>query len=170
MTVTVRGIEPADVPAVVAMVHELAAYEQSPDECRLNEDQLRAALFTREPALFGHVATDDVTDPVGFALWFVNFSTWRGVHGIYLEDLFVRPDARGSGVGRDLLASLAALCTQRGYERLEWWALHWNPARRFYDSIGAVPMQDWVPYRLSGPALQSLAALAPPASMQAVES
>jgi GNAT superfamily N-acetyltransferase len=169
MTVTIRGIEPADIPAVVAMVHELAEYERSPHECRLSEQQLRAALFGPAPALFGHVA-DRHREPVGLALWFVNFSTWRGVHGIYLEDLYVRPDARGYGIGRELLATLAAMCAQRGYERLEWWVLHWNPARRFYDSIGAVPMQDWVPYRLSGHALQSLAALASPASMQAVES
>jgi GNAT superfamily N-acetyltransferase len=157
------------VPAVVAMVHELAAYERAPEECRLTEAQLGAALFAPRPALYGHIAlTDD--RPAGFALWFLNFSTWRGVHGIYLEDLYVRPEARGTGLGRRLLAELAAVCSQRGYERLEWWVLHWNPARTFYDSIGAVPMPEWVPYRLSGPQLQTLAAQAPPAGAQAVES
>src|SRR5262245_1868873 len=101
----IRPIEPADVPAVVAMVHELAAYERAPDECHLTEAQLAAALFAGSPALFGHVAAPrDSGDPVGFSLWFLNFSTWRGTHGIYLEDLFVRPSARGSGAGRALLA------------------------------------------------------------------
>src|SRR5438132_12118820 len=109
------------------MVHEFAAYEQSPNDCHLSERQLRAALFDPAPALFGHVATRGRDEPVGFALWFVNFSTWRGVHSIYLEDRYVRPEARGSGVGRGLLAALAAVRRQRGYERLEWWVLHRNP-------------------------------------------
>jgi GNAT superfamily N-acetyltransferase len=104
---------------------------------------------------------DTAPDPVGCALWFLNFSTWQGVHGIYLEDLYVRPVARGAGVGRALLATLAELCVQRGYARLDWWVLHWNPAREFYHTIGAEPMDEWLPYRLTGPALASLAAGAP---------
>jgi GNAT superfamily N-acetyltransferase len=161
----VRPIEPADVPAVVAMVHELAAYERAPDECHLTEEQLTAALFTPAPALFGHVAVardDRDVEPVGFSLWFLNFSTWRGVHGIYLEDLYVRPSARGSGAGRALLAELAATCVRRGYQRLDWWVLNWNPAREFYHSIGAAAMDEWIPYRLTGEPLQTLAALARP--------
>ena len=93
----VRPVRPEDVPAVVAMVHELAEYERAPEQCHLTTEQLHAALFSRAPALFGHVAVDDDDEPVGFALWFLNFSTWAGVHGIYLEDLYVRPAARGTG-------------------------------------------------------------------------
>ncbi len=90
------------------------------------------------------------------ALWFLNFSTWKGVHGIYLEDLFVRPDARGAGAGRALLSTLAGICVERGYARLEWWVLHWNPARDFYQAIGATAMDEWVPYRIDGDALRML--------------
>lgn len=164
MSVEIRPIRRTDVPAIVAMVHELADYERAAHECHLTEAQLEAALFTESPALFGHVAIDDDGEPVGTALWFLNFSTWRGVHGVYLEDLYVRPSARGKGIGRALLATLAAVCTERGYERLDWWVLHWNPAREFYHSIEAVAMDDWVPYRLTGPALHALAATAPAGS------
>jgi len=144
----------------VAMVHELAAYERAPDECHLTEAQLAEALFAPAPALFGHVAVPrGGGDPVGFSLWFLNFSTWRGAHGIYLEDLYVRPSARGSGAGRALLAELAAICVERGYQRLDWWVLNWNPAREFYHSIGAAAMDEWVPYRLTGEPLRALAAL-----------
>ncbi len=96
-------------------------------------------------------------EPLGMMLWFVNFSTWHGVHGIYLEDLYVRPAARGTGLGRSLLATLAALAVQRGYERVEWSVLDWNPARGFYEALGASVTEDWVPYRLTGPALARLA-------------
>jgi len=154
----IRPARPQDVPAVVAMVHELADYERAPDECHLTESQLQAALFAPAPALFGHVAVDSDDVPFGFALWFLNFSTWEGVHGIYLEDLFVRPGARGSGAGRALLATLAALCLERGYRRLEWWVLHWNPARDFYANIGATAMDEWIPYRLEGESLRLLGA------------
>jgi GNAT superfamily N-acetyltransferase len=140
------------------MVHELADYERAPDECHLTESQLQAALFAPAPALFGHVAVDSDDVPFGFALWFLNFSTWEGVHGIYLEDLFVRPGARGSGAGRALLATLAALCLERGYRRLDWWVLHWNPARDFYANIGATAMDEWIPYRLEGESLRLVGA------------
>jgi GNAT superfamily N-acetyltransferase len=166
--IEIRPVEPDDVPAVVDMVHELADFERAPDECQLTAVQLAAALFGPSPALHGHIAIRGV--PVGFALWFLNFSTWRGVHGIYLEDLYVRPSARGSGAGRALLATLAALCVERGYERLEWSVLHWNPARYFYNAIGALPLTQWVPYRLTGPALRRLAARAAHASAPVVES
>ncbi|MFU8852400.1 GNAT family N-acetyltransferase [Micromonospora sp. SL1-18] len=171
---TIRPARPEDVPAVVAMVHELADYERAPEQCHLTEEQLTAALFPTAPgrgvasdapsgrsaALFGHVAVDAADQPVAFALWFLNFSTWEGVHGIYLEDLYVRPAVRGTGVGRRLLATLAAICVERGYRRLEWWMINWNPAARFYSSIGATPMDEWVPYRLTGTALHDLAAQA----------
>ncbi len=153
----VRPVRPEDVPAVVAMVHELAEYERAPEYCHLTERQLHTALFGPKAALFGHVAVGPDNAPVGFALWFLNFSTWEGVHGIYLEDLFVRPVARGSGAGRALLSTLAAICVERGYRRLEWWVLHWNPARDFYASIGAAAMDEWIPYRIDGAALQRLA-------------
>ncbi|MDG4804909.1 GNAT family N-acetyltransferase [Micromonospora sp. WMMD980] len=155
---TIRPVRPEDVPAVVAMVHELAEYERAPEQCHLTVDQLHAALFGGAPALFGHVAVDADDEPVGFALWFLNFSTWAGVHGIYLEDLYVRPDARGTGAGRLLLAALAAICVERGYQRLDWWMINWNPAARFYAAIGATPMDEWTPYRLTGAALRDLAA------------
>jgi GNAT superfamily N-acetyltransferase len=145
------------VPAVVAMVHELADYQRAPDQCHLTEEQLHAALFAERPALFGHVALDPDGTPIGFALWFLSFSTWRGVHGIYLEDLYVRPSARGTGAGRRLLATLAAICVQRGYQRLNWAVLDWNPARGFYHAIGAGPVDEVVPYVLTGEGLIALA-------------
>jgi len=160
---SIQPVRPEDVPAVVYMVHELAAYERAADECRLTEDDLRAALFAPNPALFGHVAHDESGEPVGAMLWFLNFSTWEGRHGIYLEDLYVRPTARGHGLGAALLSTLAEVCIQRGYPRLEWWVLDWNPAREFYHRVGAVAMSEWVPYRLSGPALAAVAAGLPDA-------
>jgi GNAT superfamily N-acetyltransferase len=151
---------PADVPALVSMVHELAEYERAPEQCHLTEEQLHTALFAENPALHGHVATLDGV-PVGYALWFLNFSTWEGVHGIYLEDIYVRPQARGTGAGRALMATLADICVTRGYARLEWWVLTWNPAREFYAALDAVAMDEWVPYRIDGAALQRLASAAP---------
>lgn len=154
--VTIRPVRPEDVPAVVRMVHELADFERAPEQCHLTPPQLHAALFAEQPALFGHVAVrgDEV---VGYALWFLSFSTWEGVHGIYLEDLYVDPAARGTGAGRLLLTTLARICVERGYQRLDWWVLHWNPARDFYAALGAVAMDEWIPYRLSGAALHKLA-------------
>ena len=153
----VRPVAESDVNAVVALVHELAAYERASNQCRLTPAQLRTALFSEEPALFGHVA-EVGCEVVGFALWFRNFSTWDGVHGIYLEGLFVRMDHRGCGLGRALLAELAAECVRRGYSRLQWWALDWNePAIGFYRSIGAEAMDDWTVYRITGRTLAALA-------------
>ena len=157
LAATIRPVRPSDVPAVVSMVHELADFERAADECHLTEDQLRTALFGADPALFGHVAVGPDDVPLGFALWFLNFSTWEGVHGIHLEDLYVRPAARGTGAGRAMLATLAALCVERGYRRLEWVMLSWNPAGDFYAAIGAGVVEDWLPYRLSGPLLHRLA-------------
>jgi GNAT superfamily N-acetyltransferase len=162
--VTIRPARREDVPAIVAMVHELADFERAADHCHLTEEQLLAALFPAVPALFGHVAVDSDGVPLGFALWFLTFSTWEGLHGVHLEDLYVRPDARGSGAGRDLLATLAAICVQRGYPRLEWAVLSWNPAREFYAAMGAEVLQEWVPQRLSGPALRRLAERTSPTS------
>jgi GNAT superfamily N-acetyltransferase len=157
VSVTIRPARPEDVPAIVGLVHELAEYERATQPPRLTEEMLRAALFRDAPALFGHVAVDGSGETVGMMLWFLNFSTWEGVHGIYLEDLYVRQSARGGGVGRALLATLAQICVARGYARLEWWVLHWNPARDFYHALGAAAMDEWIPYRISGNALETLA-------------
>lgn len=134
----VRRIRPEDVDAVVELVHALAEYERAPQECHLTSEQLHGALFGEAPALFGHVAEVD-GEIAGFTLWFLNFSTWRGTHGIYLEDLYVREEQRGSGLGKVLLATLAAECVAKGYHRLEWSVLNWNPAVGFYRALGALP-------------------------------
>lgn len=153
----IRSASPADVPAIHQLIRELAEYERSLAEVTATEADLRAALFTAQPAVFAHVAELDGRI-AGFALWFLNFSTWVGRHGIYLEDLYVTPAMRGSGIGRALLAELAAICVQCGYGRLEWWVLDWNsPARGFYRSLGAIPMDEWTVHRLTGPALRALA-------------
>ncbi|HEY3751744.1 MAG TPA: GNAT family N-acetyltransferase [Pseudonocardiaceae bacterium] len=152
----IRRIRPSDVDRVVELVHELALYEKAPDECHLTAEQLNTALFGPAPALFGHVAELD-GDVVGVALWFLNFSTWDGVHGIYLEDLFVRPAHRGSGLGKALLTALAQECVDRGYTRLQWWVLNWNePSIGFYRKLGAVAMDEWTVFRLAGEALDEL--------------
>jgi GNAT superfamily N-acetyltransferase len=156
--VTVRPIRPDDVPAVVGLVRELADYERALSEVHLTEDQLRTSLFGDSPALFGHVAQDDDGTVVGVALWFLNFSTWRGTHGIYLEDLYVQPAHRGRGLGRELLRTLAAVCVERGYSRLEWSVLDWNtPSIDFYRAAGAVPMDEWTVFRLTDEALTGFA-------------
>jgi GNAT superfamily N-acetyltransferase len=131
-------------------VHELAEYARAAQDCALTVDQLHAALFPPAPALFGHVA-EDAGEVVGCALWFRNFSTWCGVHGVYVEDLYVTPAHRGRGHGRALLAALAAVCVDLGYARLEWSVRDWNtPSIAFYRGLGAVPMAEWTSYRLDG--------------------
>ena len=154
---TVRPIRPDDVPAAVALVRELADYEKALHEARLTEEQLTGALFGDSPALFGHVAEHD-DQVVGIALWFLNFSTWRGTHGIYLEDLYVSSQHRGAGLGKELLRTLAAECVERGYSRLEWSVLDWNaPSIEFYKAAGAVPMDGWTVFRLTDDALTDFA-------------
>jgi GNAT superfamily N-acetyltransferase len=159
---TVRPIRPDDVPAAVALVRELADYEKALHEVRLTEQQLTDCLFGDSPALFGHVATAEdgvhAGEVVGIALWFLNFSTWRGTHGIYLEDLYVSPGHRGTGLGKELLRTLAAVCVERGYSRLEWSVLDWNtPSIEFYKAAGAVPMDEWTVFRLTDDALADFA-------------
>ncbi|MDX8142947.1 GNAT family N-acetyltransferase [Lentzea sp. BCCO 10_0061] len=152
----IRRVEPRDVDAVVGLVHELALYEKAPEQCHLTAEQLHTALFGESPALFGHVAEVDGR-VVGIALWFLNFSTWDGVHGIYLEDLYVTPDQRGNGLGKQLLKALAQECVAKGYTRLQWWVLNWNePSIGFYKSLGAVPMDEWTTMRVAGDALAEL--------------
>jgi GNAT superfamily N-acetyltransferase len=151
----VRRVRESDVDDVVGLVHELAEYERAPQECELTAVTLHEALFRPAPVLFGHVAEVDGR-VIGCALWFLNFSTWRGT-GIYLEDLYVRPDARGGGLGKALLLALAEECVARGYARLEWRVLDWNrPAIDFYTSLGAVAMDEWTTYRVTDEALRRL--------------
>ncbi|MBD0746245.1 GNAT family N-acetyltransferase [Streptomyces sp. CBMA152] len=153
----IRTATPADVPVIHAMVRELAEYEKCPEDAKATPEQLHEALFGDHPAAFAHIAEADDGEPAGFALWFLNFSTWRGVHGIYLEDLYVRPTHRGAGHGKALLTELARICVARGYGRLEWSVLNWNlPAVEFYRSLGAVSMTEWTVNRVTDDALLKL--------------
>jgi GNAT superfamily N-acetyltransferase len=156
MSDSIRPVARQDLAAVVGLVHDLAQYERAAEECALTVEQLEQALFGERPALFGHIAVVE-GEVVGCALWFLNFSTWRGVHGIYLEDLYVKPEHRGRGLGRSLLVTLARECALRGYARLEWAVLDWNePSIAFYRSLGAEPMGEWTTFRLEGEALGRL--------------
>jgi GNAT superfamily N-acetyltransferase len=157
--VTVRPVRPDDVPTVLRLVRELAAYERAEHEAQATPEQLTAALFGEAPALFGHVALDGDGEIAGFALWFLTFSTWRGTHGIHLEDLYVSPGHRGTGLGRELLRTLAQECVERGFSRLEWSVLDWNtPSIDFYRAAGAVPLDEWTVFRLTDEALTGFAA------------
>jgi GNAT superfamily N-acetyltransferase len=136
---------------------DLATYERSADQVKATPEQLRTALFGPQPAAYSLVA-EAGGEVVGFALYFRNFSTWEGVHGLYLEDLYVMPEHRGIGLGRALLNALAALAVKRGYARLEWAVLDWNqPSIDFYRSLGAVAMDDWTVFRLTGEPLLRVA-------------
>ena len=153
---TVRAATPDDVGVVLQLVRELAAYEREPDAVEATEQMLAEALFGDAPVAHCHLAELD-GEVVGFALWYVSFSTWKGLPGLWLEDLFVRPEARGEGLGRRLLEALAAVCVERGWARFEWWVLDWNtPAHGFYASLGARPEDEWTVWRLDGEALQRL--------------
>lgn len=156
---SVRAIRPDDVDELFAMIRELADYEKSLPEVQSSAEDFQVALFGSEPKLFGHVV-EHQGRLAGFAVWFVNFSTWSGQHGIYLEDLYVRPEYRGLGFGKALLAQLATVCVERGYARLEWWVLDWNePALEFYRSLGARSMDEWTVHRVTGPELTELSQL-----------
>ncbi|KAA1251419.1 GNAT family N-acetyltransferase [Mycobacterium simiae] len=154
---TIRPATPEDTTEIVAMIHELAEFERAADHCTVTEKQLTAALFSTSPSVRGHIAESD-GQIVAMALWFPSFSTWDGVKGIYLEDLYVRPAFRRRGLARSLLATLAAECLDNGYTRLSWAVLNWNSnAIALYDAIGAQPQREWTTYRLSGPELAALA-------------
>ncbi len=155
----IRPAAPADVPQVLGLIRQLAAFERAPDAVRSSEAQLAQALFPAGGAPLVHCFVAERGGAiVGMALWFVSYSTWEGKHGIFLEDLFVAPAARGAGIGRALLASLAAEAERRGFRRVEWSVLDWNtPARDFYGAMGAAALTEWVPYRISGEALAALA-------------
>ncbi|MEV2272112.1 GNAT family N-acetyltransferase [Nonomuraea africana] len=152
----IRTATVQDVPEIIAMIRELADYEKALHEVRVTREQLETALFGSSPALYGLVAEHE-GGVVGYTLWFLNYSTWRGTHGIYMEDLYVRPEARGGGHGKALMKELARICVERGYDRLEWSVLDWNePSIDFYKSIGAVPMDEWTVHRLTDEPLRRL--------------
>ena len=156
----IRRAGPDDVDEIVAMVGDLAEYEHARHEAVATPDQFRQALFGPRPTVYAHVVEHEGPDHRlgGLALWFLNFSTWLGVNGLYLEDLYVRPSLRGSGYGSSLLRTLAAECVENGYGRLEWWVLDWNaPSRDFYAAHGAQALTEWIPYRVTGDALTALA-------------
>lgn len=154
----IRPATPDDLPDILRLVHALAVYEREPDAVEATEDDFSRVLFPDHghPSTFCHVAEVDGR-VVGMALWYLNFSTWTGQQGIWLEDLFVEPEQRGSGLGKALLTTLAEVCVERGYRRLEWWVLNWNePSIAFYESLGAVPQDEWTVYRVDGAGLATL--------------
>src|SRR5688500_9727321 len=157
MTVTIRSATPADAPTILRFVKELATYEREPDAVKATEADFQRVLFGPRPYAEAVIAEGDGA-PLGFALFFHNFSTWQGKPGVYLEDLYVTPEARGKGVGKRLLAHLAKIAIERDCARLEWSVLDWNePAISFYRSLGAVPMDEWTVNRMTGDALVKLA-------------
>ena len=153
----IRAATPADLPVILELIRELATYERADDQVISTVDDLSAALFdTAQPAVWCHLV-EDGSGIAGLALWFLNFSTWTGHHGIYVEDLVIRKAARGKGYGRALIAHLAQICTSRGYQRIDLSVLDWNlPAIDFYRSLGAVHQADWDGYRLEAQALVAL--------------
>src|SRR5438105_6383622 len=152
----IRSAEPRDIPTILALIRELAEYERAPKEVVATEEQLRRELFGPRPAaevLLGLQAGE----PVCFALFFHNFSTWMGRRGIYLEDLFVRPSERGKGYGRALLVRLAQIAKERDCGRMEWAVLNWNePAIQFYRKLGATPLDEWTVFRLTRDGISAL--------------
>jgi GNAT superfamily N-acetyltransferase len=154
----IRPAKPSEGQLIVDLIRDLAIYEKEEHLALATLDQINAAFFCQNPAVFCDFVEDESGKVVGFATWFLNFSTWTGTHGIYLEDLFVEPSARGKGYGKALLVHLAKICVERGYHRFQWWVLDWNkPSIDFYLSIGAVPQDEWTVMRVDGPALEKLA-------------
>ena len=153
----IRPATSADVAAIHALIVELAIYEREPDAVVATVEQIHENLFGRDPVAYCHVAEVD-GQIVGIAIWFLNYSTWLGKAGLYLEDLFVKPEFRSRGLGLKLMKTLAQICVERGYERFQWWVLDWNePSINFYKSIGAEAMDQWTVYRLSNDALKNFA-------------
>ena len=156
MSLSVRSARPGDAVVLARFIRKLAEYEGLLDEVEAGEAHIAAALFASNPRVFADIAEWNGV-AAGFALWFYNFSTFRGRHGIYLEDLFVEPQLRGRGIGKALLARLARRCIDEGLGRLEWWVLDWNEATiDFYRALGAQAMDDWTVFRLTGGALERL--------------
>ncbi|WP_038358790.1 GNAT family N-acetyltransferase [Bosea sp. UNC402CLCol] len=159
MTLSIRPARSGEAGLVLSFVKELAEYEKLLHEVVATEDEIAASLFGDNPRVFCDIAEWD-GEPVGFALWFYTYSTFRGRHGIWLEDLFVRPGQRGRGIGKALMARLAQRCVAEDLPRLAWWVLNWNePSRVFYRSIGAKAQDEWTVKRLEGEALAKLAAV-----------
>ncbi|HEV8712533.1 MAG TPA: GNAT family N-acetyltransferase [Candidatus Binatia bacterium] len=155
--IAIRSATPADAETILTFIKGLAAFEHEPDAVKTTVDDLLRDGFGEYPKFEALIAEQD-GQPVGFALFFPTYSTWEGRPGIHLEDIFVLEHVRGRGVGRKLMAALAAIAVARGCARLELSVLHWNPAREFYHHLGMEHLQEWLPYRLSGEALQILAA------------
>ena len=154
----IRLAQEKDVEAIHQLIYELAVYEKAPDAVEATVDAIRISLFGQNPVAYCHVAEVE-GKIVGIAIWFLNYSTWLGKPGIYLEDLFVQPEYRKQGLGKAFMKTLARLCVERGYERFQWWVLDWNtPSIDFYKSIGAVAMDEWTVFRLSGDKLKDFAA------------
>ena len=157
MSVRVRRAARDDIPEILRMIRALAVYEHKPEAVAATEDSLDEMLFGADPKVFAHIAEQDGR-PVGLTVWFLNFSTWTGRHGIYLEDLFVDPEARRAGVARALFVALAREARARSCARIDWAVLDWNEqAMRFYRSMGSRPSEGWQPWRLDGEALERLA-------------
>ena len=154
--ITIRSATPNDVPLILEFIKALARFENEPDAVKTTPEDLLRDGFGEQPQFEVLIAEWD-EEPVGFALFFTTYSTWEGRPSLYLEDLFVVESARKHGVGRALMAKLAAICVERGYQRLELQVLDWNPAREFYHRLGMGHMNEWLPYRLSGQALHALA-------------
>lgn len=156
MSFVIRRAEPRDASAILRLIRELADYERLLDRVEIDEARIGESLFAASPKVFCDVA-EIAGEAVGYALWFYSYSTFTGRHGIYLEDLYVEPEHRGAGIGRAFLQNLARRCAEEGLTRLEWAVLTWNePSIGFYRSLGALPMDEWTVYRLSGEALSGL--------------
>ena len=154
---TIRPATIDDTDEILALIYELAVYEKAPEEAKATREQIIESFFGESPKVFCEIVEVDGAI-AGLAIWFLNYSTWQGKHGIYLEDLFIRPQYRGKGFGKALLKHLAAICEERGYGRFQWWVLDWNtPAIEFYRSLGAKPMDSWTVYRVSEESLTALA-------------
>ena len=157
MSLSIRAARPGEAGLILDFVRELADYEHLLHEVAASVEDIDAALFGANPRAFCDIA-EWKGQPAGIALWFYNFSTFRGRHGLYLEDLFVRPEFRGKGIATSLMRNLAKRCVDEDLGRFEWWVLNWNePAIKFYRSIGALPMNEWTVQRVTGDALRALA-------------
>jgi GNAT superfamily N-acetyltransferase len=156
----IRSARIDEVGTIAALIKELALYEKAPELAVATENQLKAAFFSENPAVFCDFIEVESGEIAGFAIWFLNYSTWTGTHGIYLEDLYVLPQYRGLGYGKALLVHLAKICVQRGYDRFQWWVLDWNtPSIDFYEGLGAIAMNEWTTMRVEADALRALAVL-----------
>jgi GNAT superfamily N-acetyltransferase len=152
----IRPARKEEVGIVLQLIHDLAHYEKAPNQVEATEKELLSTIFIDDPKVFCDVVDVD-GEIAGMAIWFLNYSTWQGKHGIYLEDLFIKSEYRGHGYGKALLKHLAKICDERSYGRFQWWVLDWNsPAIEFYRSLGAVAMDEWTVYRVSGTALKEL--------------